>query len=395
MRVEIVSVSSTRSLFIPYLRFIDPTALSPPSCLVHAKTFPQSAPIVDYVWYPGASQHNLPAFCFVASIRDCPVKLLDAKDGRLRASYPIVDHRERYVAPHSLAFNLSGERLYCGFEDAIEVFDVQRPSEGERLPTTPSKKSKDGLKGIVSTLAFSYSPEYYAAGSLTPASHTSDNIALFNESTLESVWSIGGVAEWEKGGVTQLLFNPTRPHILYAAFRRSERLWSWDLRGDTSVPLCCFSRGIGSNGSGNKNLTNQKLRFDVECTGRWLASGNQVGEIVMYDLETGSSETNEEEVGSEARQTGPTLLYEAHGDSVGAVAFHPLEAKLLSISGSRHFDDLAVESSIVVDSESDSDSSDEARENVVTARKMRECPQPSVRDASIKIWDFREPMGPE
>lgn len=38
-------------------------------------------------------------------------------------------------------------RLYCGFEDAIEIFDVQRPGEGERLSTTPSKKSKDGLKG--------------------------------------------------------------------------------------------------------------------------------------------------------------------------------------------------------------------------------------------------------
>jgi hypothetical protein len=38
-------------------------------------------------------------------------------------------------------------RLYCGFEDAIEVFDLTRPGEGTRLMTTPSKKSKDGLKG--------------------------------------------------------------------------------------------------------------------------------------------------------------------------------------------------------------------------------------------------------
>lgn len=52
--------------------------------LVHAKTFPQSAPIVDFAWHPGASQHNTPAFCFVASVRDCPVKLLDGKDGRVR-----------------------------------------------------------------------------------------------------------------------------------------------------------------------------------------------------------------------------------------------------------------------------------------------------------------------
>jgi len=41
-------------------------------------------------------------------------------------------------------------RLYCGFQDAIEIFDVQRPGEGERLYTTPSKKSKDGLKGVCS-----------------------------------------------------------------------------------------------------------------------------------------------------------------------------------------------------------------------------------------------------
>lgn len=38
-------------------------------------------------------------------------------------------------------------RLYCGFEDAIEVFDINCPGEGIRLATTPSKKSRDGLKG--------------------------------------------------------------------------------------------------------------------------------------------------------------------------------------------------------------------------------------------------------
>lgn len=39
-------------------------------------------------------------------------------------------------------------RLYCGIEDAIEVFDLSRPGEGTRIPTTPSKKTKDGLKGM-------------------------------------------------------------------------------------------------------------------------------------------------------------------------------------------------------------------------------------------------------
>lgn len=63
-------------------------------------------------------------------------------------------------------------------------------------------------KGIISALAFSYSPEYYAAGSFTPATLVSDNIALFNESVSEPVLLVGGVAEWEKGGVTQVsIFN--------------------------------------------------------------------------------------------------------------------------------------------------------------------------------------------
>ncbi|KAI9459342.1 hypothetical protein HD554DRAFT_2136882 [Boletus coccyginus] len=369
-----------------------PSSASP--SLVHAKTFAQPAPVVDFTWYPGASQHNPPAFCFVASVRDCPVKLLDGRDGRLRASYPIVDHRERYVAPHSLAFNLPSDRLYCGFEDTIEIFDVQRPGEGERLPTTPTKKSKDGLKGIISTLAFSYSPEYYAAGSLSPASRVYDNIALFNESAFEPVLSIGGVAGLENGGVTQLMFNPARPHILYAAFRRSERLWSWDLRGDPSVPLCYFSRGVASNGSGHKSLTNQRRQFDVEGTGKWLASGNQLGEVALYDLMIESGEPGEVEAGEEANQISPALLYDAHGDAIGAVAFHPLEPLLLSVSGSRHFDDVTPMAGVLGDQKSDSESSDGSSEIVSMVSRLKERPRPSVYDASIKMWDFREPERP-
>jgi len=283
-------------------------------------------------------------------------------------------------------------RLYCGFEDAIEIFDVQRPSEGERLPTTPSKKSKDGLKGIISSLAFSYSPEYYAAGCFTPASHVADNIALFHESTFEPVLSIGGAARWEKGGVTQLMFNPTRPHILYAAFRRSERLWSWDLRGDASMPLCCFSTGVASDGSDRDNLTNQRRQFDVEGSGRWLASGTQLGKIAVYDLETESAEPGQGEVGGEMRHARPASLYGAHGDAVGAVVFHPLEPLLLSVSGSRCFDDIDHTAGMPEDSDSDSESSDEeSGENADVVSRLKERPWPSVRDASIKMWDFRGP----
>jgi telomerase Cajal body protein 1 len=39
-------------------------------------------------------------------------------------------------------------RIYCGFLDAMEVFDLASPGEGTRLLTIPTKKSKDGLRGM-------------------------------------------------------------------------------------------------------------------------------------------------------------------------------------------------------------------------------------------------------
>lgn len=43
----------------------------------------QAAPIVDFAWYPTATRRDPASFCFVASVRECPVKLIDASDGRV------------------------------------------------------------------------------------------------------------------------------------------------------------------------------------------------------------------------------------------------------------------------------------------------------------------------
>ncbi|KAG1894097.1 uncharacterized protein F5891DRAFT_962053, partial [Suillus fuscotomentosus] len=179
--------------------------------------------------YPGASSDNAPAYCFVASVRDCPVKLLDASGGRLRASYPIIDHRERFIASHSRQFHLyliiittciTHTKNILRSEDAIENFDVQQPGEGDRLPTTPSKKSKHDLKGktLISSVAFSSSYDYYAIGSLTPSSQAMDSI-------LSTINQLSYLYEAEilipdLSYPSQLNFNPTKPHILYAAFRQ-------------------------------------------------------------------------------------------------------------------------------------------------------------------------------
>ncbi|KAH9911774.1 uncharacterized protein BXZ73DRAFT_82628 [Epithele typhae] len=332
----------------------------------------QPSPILDFAWYPSATIHDPASFCFVAS---------------LRASYRIVDHRERQIAPHSLAFNVAASRLYCGFEDAIEVFDVHRPGEGTRLHITPSKKSRDGLKGaparsqaeaslltrasapgIVSALAFApdVSSDLYAAGTLNPSAPTSSNIALFQEAAGEApVMLVGaedthpapGTGYGVRASVSQLAFNPARPYLLYASFRRTDTIYAWDLRGDVTRPVALYDKSAAPKGSAPaaktkaKTQTNQRLRFDIDLGGTRLAVGDERGCISVFDL-------TEPETAADAGARTPALQFHAHGDAVGSVAFHPLHPLALSVAGSRHFGGAAA-----AVREGDSDSSEDSDED--------------------------------
>ncbi|KAF8596604.1 WD40 repeat-like protein [Ceratobasidium sp. AG-I] len=322
----------------------------------------QAAPILSTAWFPSASPAQPASYCFVAGVRDGPVKLLDASDGRLRASYKIVDHRERFIAPHSMAFNMYMNKLYCGFEDAIEVFDVHYPGvEGTRLHTVPTKKSKDGLRGLISALAFA--PDWsglYAAGSYSGA------IALYTEDT---GMQAQGWLEGVPGGVTQIRFNPARPHVVHAAFRRTSAVASWDLRNPTE-PIAVYDRGVVE--------TNQRLRFDVSADGRWIVAGDERGVVSVFDV-----------FGENHSASGS---FEAHGDAIGAVAFHPTKPFIMSVSGSRHFNDTASENSISSDDSTDREDMEvmgfetrrPARGSLLNVGKRG----PAALDSSLKLWFY-------
>lgn len=164
------------------------------------------------------------------------------------------------------------------------------------MPTTPSKKAKDGLKGIVSALAFSpsYSPDesFFAAGSFTPTTH---NIAMFSDAQSDPLMYLGGGPQ---AGVTQvsvrcprvhrplaywrqLRFNPLRPHILYAGYRghASGTMYSWDVRSNVDVPVEIF-RTSDPDDAKPAVRSNQKMYFDIDCAGRFLSTGDQVHQIV-------------------------------------------------------------------------------------------------------------------
>jgi telomerase Cajal body protein 1 len=81
-----------------------------------------------------------------------------------------------------------------------------------------------------------------------------------------------------RAAVNQLKFNPMRPYLLYASFRRLDTIYSWDVRGDVTKPVQTFTSqpGVvtGSPKVPSRNDTNQRLRFDIDIGGSWLAVGD-------------------------------------------------------------------------------------------------------------------------
>lgn len=84
------------------------------------------------------------------------------------------------------------------------------------------------------------------------------------------------------------MFNPARPFLLYAAFRRMEPILCWDLRGDVSRPVEIFSTLTPPiDGKTRRILTNQRLRFDVDYSGKWLAVGDEVSRPLVKESSHG------------------------------------------------------------------------------------------------------------
>jgi hypothetical protein len=151
-------------------------------------------------------------------------------------------------------------RLYCGFENAIEVFDVSHPGYGnsDRIKTSFTRKERGGQKGIISALAFSaHYPGSYAAGSFV------GSVVLYDEDTTGATGVLEGVVG---GGVTQIAYHPLDPYVIFVASRRSDAIQAFDLR-DTSQPVANLDR---------PGSTNQRIAFDLDPWGRWMASGDEV-----------------------------------------------------------------------------------------------------------------------
>ncbi|KAG6895721.1 hypothetical protein C0993_009267, partial [Termitomyces sp. T159_Od127] len=168
---------------------------------------------------------------------------------------------------------------------------------------------------------------------------------------------------------------------------RHASIYAWDLRTHLDAPLAAYTLPHAAR-------TNQKIKFDVDLGGRWLASGDHRGHISLFDLHdpeaSAASPTTEPTTTTASTTHTPTLEYPAHDDAIGSVAFHPLRPSLLSVSGSRHFleDDLDSESGSDDDGEAGGGGEDEdGDDGAATTRVVRRV-RPTAMDRSIKTWSF-------
>lgn len=189
---------------------------------------------------------------------------------QLRATYPIIDHRERFVAPHAMTFTPDGRQLYCAFDTAFEVFDVASPGHtGERIRTSPNRSSNLGQKGLLSALAFA--PDH--SGLLAVGSFAG-TVGLY-DTTVEGCPLVKLLrSEGEVNGVTEVLFHPAG-HLLYVASRLAGAVEVWDLR----------SLGRNPGRFVRRSRTNQRMGFDTDLGGEWLVAGDQDGLVSCFSAE--------------------------------------------------------------------------------------------------------------
>lgn len=179
--------------------------------------------IYDFCWYPGARAMDPASCCALSCSRDTPLHLWNvcsapgsSNRGHVRATYRPYDHNDEVAAAMSCCFSPDGELIYCGFEHSVHVFQTARPGRDSIVrKTTPTRKARKGLKGLISTLAVTPDGSVYAAGSYGAS------VGLYSSSQGETVALLPA-----SSGVTQVSFAPDGL-LLMVGERKSSALKGW------------------------------------------------------------------------------------------------------------------------------------------------------------------------
>ncbi|KAJ1953480.1 hypothetical protein IWQ62_005982 [Dispira parvispora] len=306
----------------------------------------ESEGIVDCQWYPLANGYDPSTWCVLTTTRDHPLHLWDVYTGQLRASYRTENDREEILNSYAVAFNLDGTKVCAGCDNHLLLFDVNRPGrECTRIPITPTRRSRQGQKGIISSIHFNPDKSgLYALGTF------SNSVGLYDsrDHHLHYLKKPPGGS-----GVTQVQFSPCG-YYLYVATRTKQTIYCWDIR-QTGRWIYDIDRPM---------RTNQRIYFDMDPSGRYLATGHDsFGNVAVHALETYAGDTVP--LAIEPRST----IFKSQGMVVSNAKFHPTQPHLCTLSGER--------------------STPEIPESPLPLSKdTASCPSTSSLDNSVRIWNW-------
>lgn len=284
---------------------------------------------------PTSSDQNGTRNRFLVSSRDHPIHLYDSSTGNVLSSYIPHNHLDELDISLSLAFNLQGNKIYSGADRRIYCFDIMVPGRPcSAMATSSSKKSYFGQKGLISTIQFN--PDYsglYAAGSFL------GNVSIYAENVNTSCLDIAHLGY----AVCHTKWSPCGRY-LWIGGRMSDTISCWDIR---------FTKKL-VNSVKRQCRTNQRMSFDIDPWGNYLATGDDEGNALIYSTSTFDLIKQLHADGSDGCRKSKLNL--------NGCLFHPYYAILLGTQGERVFDDY--------DSyESDQDSID-GNEQKMKKRKM-------------------------
>ena len=258
--------------------------------------------VFDLNWFPYANIIDPLTYCYVTTSRDHPIHLWDALTGKIRCSYIGYNNVHEVDKVNCVSFNLTGDKLYSGSNRMIRCFDVANPGSNYiDIPTCRTKKDPMGQKGIISCIQFNPDNSgVFAAGSY------SNSVGIYVENLEGCALELRNL----DAGITCLRWS-IDGNNLWIGGRNSSNISCWDIR-KTRCEIGKINRDL---------TTNQKITFDLDPWGKYLATGTENGNILIYDTMTFDL----------------IKSIKSSNECINSCCFHRFSSLLFSTSGQRHF----------------------------------------------------------
>ena len=245
--------------------------------------FSPGGDIFDFDFFPGHLAAASETRCCIVSSRRRPVQLVSTISGQVASAYIGLSQVDEIIHPLSVRFSRNGARICGGFDNSqIKLWDVQRPGNAIAditLATRKQKASEEIQRGHIGSIAWRDSDSVVFAGSYKGSVFQHDFRQKESGAVLHSQRRIFSSENSPLGGVTMLQYVP-QTQLLVSGHRgsRDKCLRVWDMR-NVNEPLMELPR---------ITTTYQRYEFAI-VNSRYLVSGDGLGELTLFDLETDGS----------------------------------------------------------------------------------------------------------